>query len=46
MDNFDFDAWAMLAKTAPDDFEQQQGLRINERIISFCEKRKDYPSGN
>lgn len=24
MDNFDFDEWAMLAKTAPDEFEQRR----------------------
>ncbi|MCE9550634.1 MAG: DUF3135 domain-containing protein [Betaproteobacteria bacterium] len=32
MDNFDFDAWAMLARTAPDDFEQQRRAVVESQI--------------
>lgn len=33
MDNFDFDEWAMLARTAPDEFEQRRRAVI-ESLIS------------
>ena len=34
MDNFDFDAWVMLARTAPDDFEQQRRVVVESQISS------------
>lgn len=32
MDNFDFDAWAMLARTAPNEFEQQRRDIVESHI--------------
>ncbi len=34
MDNFDFDAWAKLARTAPDDFELRRRAVIESQISS------------
>ena len=36
MDNFDFDTWAILARTAPDDFEERRRAVI-ESLISSSE---------
>jgi hypothetical protein len=33
MDNFDFDEWAMLARTAPDEFEQRRRALIESEIL-------------
>jgi hypothetical protein len=35
MDSFDFDAWAALARTSPDKFEQQR-RDVVENYISSC----------
>lgn len=40
MDNFDFDAWAMLARTAPDDFEQRRSAVIESQILSSDNVRR------
>jgi hypothetical protein len=32
MDNFDFDAWAVLAKTAPDEFERRRRDVVENHI--------------
>src|SRR5674476_1170702 len=40
MDNFDFDFWAMLARTAPDDFEQRRRAVIESQISSSDNVRR------
>lgn len=40
MDNFDFDDWAMLARTAPDDFEQRRRAVIESLISSSDNVRR------
>ncbi len=40
MDNFDFDSWTMLARTAPDDFEQQRRAVIESQISSSDNVRR------
>jgi len=40
MDNFDFDTWAMLARTAPDDFEQRRRAVIESQISSSDNVRR------
>ena len=40
MDNFDFDAWAMLARTAPDDFEQRRRAVVESQISSSDNVRR------
>ena len=40
MDNFDFDVWAMLAKTAPDDFEQRRRAVVESQISSSDNVRR------
>ena len=40
MDNFDFDAWAMLARTAPDDFEQRRRAVVENQISSSDNVRR------
>lgn len=40
MDNFDFDSWAMLARTAPDDFEQRRRAVIESQISSSDNVRR------
>ncbi|MFZ1548844.1 MAG: DUF3135 domain-containing protein [Candidatus Nitrotoga sp.] len=40
MDNFDFDGWAMLARTAPDDFEQRRRDVVESQISSSDNVRR------
>jgi hypothetical protein len=40
MDNFDFDTWAMLARTAPDDFEQRRRAVLESQISSSDNVRR------
>jgi Protein of unknown function (DUF3135) len=40
MDKFDFDSWAMLARTAPDDFEQRRRAVIESQISSSDNVRR------
>jgi len=40
MDNFDFDEWAMLARTAPDEFEQRRRAVIESLISSSDHVRR------
>jgi len=40
MDNFDFDDWAMLARTAPDEFEQRRRDVIESQISSSDNVRR------
>ena len=40
MDKFDFDAWAMLARTAPDDFEQRRRAIVESQILSSDNDRR------
>ena len=40
MDNFDFDVWAMLARTAPDDFEQRRRAVVESQISSSDNVRR------
>ena len=40
MDDFDFDEWAMLARTAPDEFEQRRRAVIESVISSSDHVRR------
>lgn len=40
MDNFDFDEWATLARTAPDEFEQRRRAVIESLISSSNNVRR------
>lgn len=40
MDNFDFDVWARLARTAPDEFEQRRRDAIESLISSSNNVRR------
>ena len=40
MDNFDFDEWALLARTAPDEFEQRRRALIESLISSSGHVRR------
>lgn len=40
MDDFDFDEWAMLARTAPDEFEQRRHDLIESIILSSGHVRR------
>ena len=40
MDNFDFDEWAMLARTDPDEFEQRRRAVIESLISSSHNVRR------
>jgi hypothetical protein len=40
MNNFDFDAWAMLARTAPDEFERQRRDIVEKHISSSQNVRR------
>lgn len=40
MDNFDFDTWAMLARTAPDEFEKRRLAAIESLISSSGNVRR------
>jgi Protein of unknown function (DUF3135) len=40
MDNFDFDEWAMLARTAPDEFEQRRHDIIESLIANSGHVRR------